>query len=1536
MDDAEPGATSVTSIELARDSHAIGFVCDSTNTVVSIDDSCRAQLSLGDRIIAVDDRPLAGLPLEDVLGTSSHNHRLLVVRRAAWEENLLAAFALWSSYSHYERRVGACVRRWLAVRHRLARSRRTLGDTFAAWLIWRRHWRAFVRRRDSVFRFQLKASRSATFSRWRRVGPELARALASTAASLRAWRATALRISCNLWRQRSLDCSSLALRKRVGHRRTVLRALRCACALWQAAHSQSKWASTKARSTWRRAMLRAAHTRWSWCSNTRSHALRAWRRASLGRACCHWSAYASTHGRAVLHVDVLRGRLGRRRLFAALAGWRQIARDAAMLAATLLLVCAPTPSHASAQSPTCVQRAVLLRTSLRQWQRRGASSTVLEECCRMLHCIRRQRARQHCWQSLRACTAWRARVAHCSATTELSSRSRALRTGLHAMRSQLRGQAQVQDASRRCRRVALRAGFHWLRSAMGALQVAAADRHHAHFAIRAIHRLHLHRATGHWQQRTLALQDQHHLLHRSQWLGRRATLLRGLLYWCRCARARLEAAARMHDRMQDHRIVAAVQSPSVAQAFVNWASSAATASSALDEAARLQICLSRLRALRKWALTAAQRIAEAEAECEAAALGDLSRARAERRTCCRSLRLWLSEALRMGRACRCARLRPALGHWRCASGWDDSAIRAAAVARVRRLELRASVHWALALARQFLTRWQLRLTLASKHRLLACHACEAMTHRRMALCLLLLQAWSISQITVSIHEHAASRLAWHTRTRRALANWIAHGIENTKHAATMSIWDGRRRSRMLAVTLRIWSIHIASLSCTPHAALALQHTFSRWLRRRAQVANEATRHLLRVTLRRTFDRMRRSVAILGCLRAASAMVVATTWRLGASKALLCLQLWKERIRSLETKSSLASRAWTAIAHRRAWTALTCSAGQAMLVSVAKYRCRRLRLGNSLRRLRTCTRRVRDTKLLVAGIEGRIPLTRMLCLARRWMRRRAEALAHRVSMVFARSLFRRRAQRRVLWLWRHGIVHCQVVSRWQDRAVAARSAISLRRWCRACQQARSRCLVEQAVHRHRGLRALARNSLSRQRSSRLLSSAIEAAPHLYLRAAIRRFRTRMRKARLASTALSAAGGRHLRALAPSKALLRWQVYAFNKMRRTHAHDVLRARLLVGAVRGALDCLVWWAHVASRTTRLVETRSTIAIVRAFRLWGHLGITAQCFLRAVVSGRAGWRRRRLSAAMVAIRAYARQSLAPTAGHLRSIAMALARWTDAVHFVMRHRMADAHTSELWQRHRCRRLRRTALARWRLRHGRLSTGVCRDEAIYGLQAKSLRAKRRGALHQWQELAVRRRVGHRLVAMDRREGLLGRVRWWAWWSHAMARAQSLYAYALSVWRIVHLREASHRWRVYLRAEASARQCVHLVQQRTCSRAWEQLLACTVRALRRTRDQEAADQCARQQALVRGCLQLARQCVRQTRMSVLWQLANEALARRSLSCWVHTSRCARRCAPADARAMALWRAGVASRFWRLRSLFMAFARLVVRAATGHVS
>jgi hypothetical protein len=205
-------------------------------------------------------------------------------------------------------------------------------------------------------------------------------------------------------------------------------------------------------------------------------------------------------------------------------------------------------------------------------------------------------------------------------------------------------------------------------------------------------------------------------------------------------------------------------------------------------------------------------------------------------------------------------------------------------------------------------------------------------------------------------------------------------------------------------------------------------------------------------------------------------------------------------------------------------------------------------------------------------------------------------------------------------------------------------------------------------------------------------------------------------------------------------------------------------------------------------------------------------------------------------------------------------------------------------------------------------------------------ARRRGALRCWQEVVARRRVAWRVVASGT---LLCRLRWWLWSARASSRARALRVYASSVSRLVRLRVAMQHWGVRASREVRVERRRAVGHHRARSRAWDAWLAFTIWELREMRRREAAARCARRQALGRGCLQLARQCVRRTRGDVLMQLAEEVLARHVLHGWASFAQ--RMPAAVDARARR--NADVASRFWRLRALFRAFGRLVARTASN---
>ena len=254
-------------------------------------------------------------------------------------------------------------------------------------------------------------------------------------------------------------------------------------------------------------------------------------------------------------------------------------------------------------------------------------------------------------------------------------------------------------------------------------------------------------------------------------------------------------------------------------------------------------------------------------------------------------------------------------------------------------------------------------------------------------------------------------------------------------------------------------------------------------------------------------------------------------------------------------------------------------------------------------------------------------------------------------------------------------------------------------------------------------------------------------------------------------------------------------------------------------------------------------------------------------------------------------------------------------------------HASFAWRissmrAHRRHRTLRRAVEEWRR---------WRDECacmhIHTGPAKGEVASR-NALRRWLEAAAISReldaatmVRTRLHdARIRADGL----RRWQWAARAWAHQRGVHDRGERVWRMGTLTLCVRRWR----ASAAGLGAARWYSERAISEAWDVWLASTVRCLRATWQHDAAVRCCKSQGLQRGCVALARQSVRAAQCDLRCLRADERRLVLATRAWAAHALFSR---PRERRARLQTAHSLAERYWRLRTLFGGFAKLVAAAA-----
>ena len=201
------------------------------------------------------------------------------------------------------------------------------------------------------------------------------------------------------------------------------------------------------------------------------------------------------------------------------------------------------------------------------------------------------------------------------------------------------------------------------------------------------------------------------------------------------------------------------------------------------------------------------------------------------------------------------------------------------------------------------------------------------------------------------------------------------------------------------------------------------------------------------------------------------------------------------------------------------------------------------------------------------------------------------------------------------------------------------------------------------------------------------------------------------------------------------------------------------------------------------------------------------------------------------------------------------------------------------------------------------------------------------AIRWWHEVALRRRI-ERSVATS--TAMLVWLRWWKWSAARAAGYQRLDTFAVRVWYVWSTRHVVRRWRAS--AAVSASLFWGGARTRVIGIAFDRWLADVVEWVRHTRRCEAADACATRIACECGLVALARWCVRSKASTMLKCIACQHLAKVSLTIWA---------AQANRDEGMAWQQirdlhGLATRFWRLRAKFAAFARIVESTQIGRSS
>ena len=821
---------------------------------------------------------------------------------------------------------------------------------------------------------------------------------------------------------------------------------------------------------------------------------------------------------------------------------------------------------------------------------------------------------------------------------------------------------------------------------------------------------------------------------------------------------------------------------------------------------------------------------------------------------------------------------------------------------------------------------------------------HAALHQRMARAALLqLRDATLARAAMAARLEAAAHHGESNGKRRAISAWVGECATCAHIEAAIVI----SRSSGLARGWELWRAYMLSPTVALHpnlaaliAVLRLGHGFTRWIRRRGAVTRDMQRQLHVAELRHHFSAMRGRANRLAAMKAAGASVRSARASRGLHDWWQRASAVQEEVDVLAEHSERSTRHALLLALRHLFTssaALAAHQAAAADTNANLYETARLaRLGRAWRRLHGLVDAARHSiSLSIFAVRHDVRASKLRGLMR-WEERRYETLERGTTKVITHLAACRTALRRALRTVRANLV--ELGAGREEALVLRESALDFETRLRARLLFRRRrpptlrrLVARKAacvLRRQHGLKALLVDASKRGRTTALMQTASE---HIrwkrlstglgLLRSATREIGEVQRRRALADA--------HDRRVAPSKALLAWQRNVLRQLQCRKATSGFAFRSDAFRLRHVLSCLHRFAsHAVSVRARSATaagrlpqrtTRVRVACLARWALYASecVGHDEFRFSRVIRLRRARERRDVLAALAKSVR----HSRAPELGKGRRLRRAMGAWgawsRDEAQMGLWKRLgADARHS---------RRKRDAWETWLSRPPRLSPDTLELSQLFAHGRRVVRL--RSTLRHWHEHAASRRVERMVEAST---ALLIRMRWWRWWASSRARAGRLASFGARIWFLVITRRKLRRWRAFAisRGDESEAAVALLgpLRHRHVALAFDTWLSAVVWWVRGTRQRERAEfHCARLY-LERGLMQIVRQCVRTKHEVALLADAHEVVAKRALMAWAQW---VHEVAPVAAAVQTDARSALATRFWKLRQTFRAFALLVER-------
>ena len=802
-----------------------------------------------------------------------------------------------------------------------------------------------------------------------------------------------------------------------------------------------------------------------------------------------------------------------------------------------------------------------------------------------------------------------------------------------------------------------------------------------------------------------------------------------------------------------------------------------------------------------------------------------------------------------------------------------------------------------------------------------------------------LRQWSQNALVATsrdIHADGASRRLRKLRLRSGLGTWrgasaerAARAVAPVAHRAAALTRAWRRWGQLCALVR--WQLGGEART----RSAWLRYGWARWLRRRHAVANEKRRAVRRIELRRRFKELRQQCTVFAVWRKAMTIATAAEWRADASRVFTSLvraAACAGQRRMADEHALRRALCCAVLAFVRYVAARLDGAKQAMERRVIGLRaseiCSMHRGLRALSMVASDARRAAVNAVVAANHSPRLQLRHALSI---WRRRHAQLIdtvralaalwstAKRPALQRGFRAFRGRAERRA----------AAMVIRLEHATL--RRTFAKRQFFRRRARPTQRRMAMRALRKWRGVRALCHHVKACRHARELHASAAKhLTPRRVMRIALARLRSMVQSRITFSEQLAAAARYNNSSVAPSTALLRWQLYVLDSLEAVAARRAViarrktqRRRRAFVRLRSHMDRENAFETACLKGEGMEERRVHRALNAAMRRFDWLRSQRALADRRRAHQRLCVLRRGLRLVLRAAREHSWLHGHAGAIGVRLLSLkALRLWHH-----WRRTEGEAEAVLTWRtplaaRTLNMRRQRFAWREWLWAHPRRSRSAMATSALS--ERAWIEMVGRAALRRWNELAVNSLVSKRTLRCSVGGGALRR---WRWATRAASRAARLTGCAQFVYRRAALRHTYRRWRSHAATRGTG--WSQLAAEKAVAHAIDTWLRWTLRGVRATWRREAAARCAMRLALTRGCVQLARYGVRRARGDVMSLRASERCTHRAISTWAEAGR--RRDRRRSQRFIAVRRErsalDVAERFWRLRSLFRGFASVL---------